>query len=222
MTRPVPSEMMQARLYLGHGLDELRVSHHNGPGARVALWVQGCRLRCTARCLNPHLLAPPTTAGVAVGEILARLRQVCREWGDLVEGISLLGGEPSEQPVGLAALLAGARASGLTTMVYTGHVLEDLRGEAVHDAWLRHTDLLVDGPFVDEAYAPDLAWRGSTNQRLLPLSSAYDEASMERAFREQGKGWSLYVGRGRVSVSGLQERTQAGEIERLVRRLRES
>jgi hypothetical protein len=49
-----------------------------------------------------------------------------------IEGVSLLGGEPFEQPAAVAELCAGVRALGLSVMVFSGFTLAELkaRGEA--------------------------------------------------------------------------------------------
>ena len=203
-------------LHLGHDPALLRATLHNGPGRRIALWVQGCRLRCTRRCLNPHLLTPAGGHSIEVAQLLAHLRAACVTEPEPVEGLTVLGGEPSEQPQALAELLAGAHALGLSTMVYTGHSLAELGAPA----WLGHCDLLVDGPFDPAREDPALAWRGSRNQRLLCLTDRYDPAALAAAFAAQGKGWSLELRPdGRVSMSGFQGRDEAAEIERLLRGL---
>ena len=66
-----------------------------GPGTRFAVWVQGCAIRCDG-CFNPHLWTSqggtPTTA-----EALAE-----RAINANVQGVTLLGGEPTEQAAALA------------------------------------------------------------------------------------------------------------------------
>jgi anaerobic ribonucleoside-triphosphate reductase activating protein len=198
--------MASQTIRLGHGLDRIRASLHNGPGWRGSIWLQGCRLRCTEICLNPHLLNPRGGQVVAVQAVVEQLRALSDTWCHPVEGVTILGGEPSEQPDALAALLQGAQSFGLTTMVYTGRTHEQLAATEVD--WLRHTDLLVDGPFVDAEYDEALPWRGSRNQRLLCLSPAYTESRLLSAWRKQRKAWSLLVTRdGGLSLSGLQKRT---------------
>ena len=91
------------------------------------------------------------------------------------DGISVLGGVPFAQPAGLAALLEAL--DGLHRCVYTGYTYAALRrladaptptGQAIARA-LRATDLLVDGPFARRLAGGAGLWRGSRNQRFLPL-----------------------------------------------------
>lgn len=92
-----------------------------------------------------------------------------------VEGITLLGGEPFEQPAGLATFARLAQDAGLSVMTFTGHLLADLRASTDSDVHmlLDATDLLVDGPYL--ADHPDLTrpWVGSTNQQFHFLTDRY-------------------------------------------------
>ena len=139
------------------------------------------------------------------------------------EGITILGGEPSEQPEGLAALLEEAHRNNWTTMVYSGHTYEHLKQQDSAQKWLSYTDILVDGPYKEEEYDDFIAWRGSRNQQILCLSNAYTPQILEERFQEQGKGFSIYVNeRGQISVSGIQNRDAAYSIEKLVNAKEES
>jgi len=88
-------------------------------------------------------------------------------------GVSLVGGEPLAQPEECAALCVALRDLGIHTIVYTGLVYEDILGlvEVVpaYQVILDHADVLVDGPFVRAEYDPDIAYRGSRNQRVIDL-----------------------------------------------------
>lgn len=202
-------------LRLATPLDGLRATLHNGPGWRISVWVQGCNLRCTSDCLNPHMLDPSGGYAVTVSDVVAALLETACDEGRPVEGITLLGGEPTEQADGGAELFERLQGEGWSTMLYSGYTLEALRrrGPAV-GRLLAATDLLVDGPFLPERYREDLAWRGSENQRIHCLSPRYDQTGLDAAFREQGKGFSLDVrADGSVAASGLQRRDAAADME---------
>ena len=94
-----------------------------------------------------------------------------------VEGLTLLGGEPFEQPGALAELARLVRARGQTVMTFTGYELDELRSAAspaVADL-LNHTDLLVDGRFEVKRLDTARPWVGSTNQRFHALTDRYAE-----------------------------------------------
>src|SRR5512137_685802 len=84
------------------------VTEAEGPGARFAVWVQGCAIRCPG-CCNPHMFDPEAGTPVDAGELLARLDRV----RDRVEGVTLLGGEPFAQATALDPFARGARERGL-------------------------------------------------------------------------------------------------------------
>lgn len=134
-----------------------------GPGRRFALWTQGCALRCKG-CCNPELFGAGGTE-VSVDELLARIAATPG-----IEGISLLGGEPTEQP-DLDALCAGVQALGLTVMLYSGHT----RAELDERKLLDHVDLLVDGRFDVHQRSDRRRWIGSENQQLHRLTDAYPD-----------------------------------------------
>ncbi|MGV3623726.1 MAG: 4Fe-4S single cluster domain-containing protein [Archangium sp.] len=141
-----------------------------GPGRRFALWVQGCSLRCPG-CCNPEMFAADKGGSMLeVEEVVAKILAV----PDL-EGISVLGGEPFEQPEALAELCARVRAAGLSVMIYTGYTLGELKARPSSEQLLMQVDLLVDGRF--EQSKPDTRrrWIGSTNQTMHFLSPRYSQ-----------------------------------------------
>ncbi|RMI31081.1 4Fe-4S single cluster domain-containing protein [Streptomyces triticirhizae] len=168
-----------------------------GPGWRAVIWVQGCPLRCRG-CLAEETL--PFSGGEL--RPVAELADWLAELPD-IEGVTLSGGEPFGQAGALAELLDAARARrpGLSAMAYSGFRLEALRrGTLAQRALLDRLDLLVDGPYV-EARHGDLLWRGSDNQRLLPLSDRYADIA-ERADTSAGIEVSVGAG-GTFSWAGV-------------------
>jgi anaerobic ribonucleoside-triphosphate reductase activating protein len=77
----------------------------------------------------------------------------------------------------LVGIIRAIRARAEVNVVcYTGYCHEELLSEAEPSrlALLSEIDLLIDGPYVQEQHA-NLLWRGSTNQRILKLSSRIPE-----------------------------------------------
>ncbi|NCO39962.1 MAG: hypothetical protein COZ06_02565 [Armatimonadetes bacterium CG_4_10_14_3_um_filter_66_18] len=147
--------------------DRLERSHVNGPGARAVLWLQGCRRGCPG-CYNlaaqeegPRLLATPRALWQWVQGLSG------------IEGVTLSGGEPLLQAGPLADFLELVRqGSSLSTMLYSGYLLEDIPSLPDGERVLGAVDLLVDGPF-EEAQPADDGWRGSLNQRIHCLTARY-------------------------------------------------
>lgn len=152
-----------------------RVAHRvacteaEGPGKRFALWFQGCPLRC-AGCCNPHFLNFTGGQLLPLETLALEITQAVSE--HRVEGITLLGGEPTAQPEAAAFLLRHAHTLGVNTLVFSGHSHEELqaRQHPAVDALLAQTDWLVDGPYDHTQPEPVRRFIGSANQRLLTLS----------------------------------------------------
>ena len=148
----------------------------NGEGVRVTLFVSGCTHRCKG-CFNAEAqdfaYGSPFTRETE-DEVLRALAP------GHIAGLSLLGGEPMEpeNQLALAPFLRRFReryGDGKSLWIYTGCIYEkDLLlpsrwRTGVTDDILSMTDVLVDGPFVEALKDPSLAFRGSSNQRILRL-----------------------------------------------------
>jgi anaerobic ribonucleoside-triphosphate reductase activating protein len=120
-----------------------------------------------------------------------------------VEGVTLLGGEPFEQPAASAELAHAARALGLSVMVFSGYELAALEARARREpavaALLAATDLLVDGPFDRAHPEPSRRWIGSSNQRMHFLSARYAEADPRFAAPNT---FEIRLRRSELSVNG--------------------
>lgn len=143
-----------------------------GPGRRFAVWTQGCAIRCPG-CCNPAFLrhAPnDLRPAEALGDELER----ARAHYDL-EGLSLLGGEPTEQAAALVPLATRARALGLSVMVFSGHTLAELRAspDPAVGQLLAACDLLVDGRYEATLRSTARRYIGSDNQVLHFLTDRY-------------------------------------------------
>lgn len=140
----------------------------DGPGLRLVVFCQGCPHHCPG-CQNPQTHLPIGGEWLRVEEIGQRLQP-----GDLKRGITFSGGEPFLQAGPLAQLARQVHALDKDVITYTGYVYERLQAMAREKAGvmalLDQTDLLIDGPFVLAQRSLALPFRGSRNQRLIPLS----------------------------------------------------
>jgi len=154
-----------------------------GPGARAVIWVQGC-LRACPGCIAPDLQPPDGGREATIASLAEWLLAIPD-----IDGLTLSGGEPMEQAAALAELIeqvAGHRD--LTTWCYTGYTLEQLVAEGNEDRLrlLALLDVLVDGPYVEDRHT-DLLWRGSDNQRILPLTPRGRTLVPDSAERGRGR-----------------------------------
>ena len=141
-----------------------------GPGRRIGIWTQGCSIHCPG-CVSLDTWKPDRSKSIETDVLIAWCKRVCEGQTD---GITISGGEPFDQPKALGALLDGLirwrRASGLAfdILCYSGYRVERLR--KAHPRLLERIDALMCDPFVD-GLATERPWRGSDNQRLVPLSA---------------------------------------------------
>jgi anaerobic ribonucleoside-triphosphate reductase activating protein len=137
------------------------------PGRRFAVWFQGCPLRCLG-CCNPEMLPFDESLSVPLNCVIDLLRST-----DDIEGISLLGGEPFAHMPAATALAQAARNLGLSVMIYSGFVLNELRARSDTMELLSLTDVLVDGPYFREQPETTRRWVGSANQVVHFLTHRY-------------------------------------------------
>lgn len=150
----------------------------NGEGVRVSLFVSGCTHHCKG-CFNEE--AQDFNYGaIFTPEIEVELFDALAP--SHIAGLTLLGGEPME-PSNQVALLPFLRrfrekfGNTKTLWIYTGCTIEQLKDTSsrwhtdVTDEILSMTDVLVDGPFIEELKDISLQFRGSSNQRILRLKT---------------------------------------------------
>ena len=138
-----------------------------GYGRRVGLWLQGCSIGCVG-CIARDTWAPDPATRVEVSELV----DWCASLPPAeVDGVTISGGEPFDQPEALAALLTGLRgwatAGGRDLLCYSGRSLAALTHRFTDILDL--LDVVIPGPYV-ESEAPGKIWRGSANQELVPLT----------------------------------------------------
>lgn len=141
-----------------------------GPGRRIGIWFQGCSLGCRG-CMSPETWAADDGRAVSADDVVRWCQTVQR--GGVVDGVTISGGEPFEQPAALAELLEAlcrwrrTLALDVDLLCYSGLPLARLRRD--HGDVLALLDAVIPEPFV--VGRPDGGrWRGSDNQPVVPLS----------------------------------------------------
>jgi anaerobic ribonucleoside-triphosphate reductase activating protein len=143
-------------------------SSTNGPGMRMAIWLQGCSHGCPG-CFNPethslsdHWLVAPD-----------RLATIVQETGEHIEGVTMSGGEPLQQAAALLPFLRSVKTgTTLSVVLFSGFTMSEIEQIPEGPEILACTDVLVAGRFVQEKRRPR-GLRGSSNQRLHLLSKRY-------------------------------------------------
>jgi len=143
-----------------------------GPGKRLAIWFQGCPMRCSG-CCNPEMLSFDGGRQVSIDELAANIASAHEKYE--IEGITLLGGEPLAHAAASAALAGQAQSRGLSVMVFSGYTIEEARAlpDPAVARLLAQTDILVDGRYEKDLPDAKRRWIGSTNQRIHFLTNRY-------------------------------------------------
>lgn len=136
----------------------------DGTKVRCTLYLSGCSHRCKG-CHNPETWdfnGGKEFDGDAKEELFSYLAL------PYIDGITISGGDPMDSYEDVLGLILEIKDKfpSKTIWVYTGYTLEQLI-ETSKEAILDHIDVLVDGEYVEELRDVTLAFRGSSNQRIL-------------------------------------------------------
>ncbi|WP_240355672.1 4Fe-4S single cluster domain-containing protein [Mycobacterium bourgelatii] len=181
-----------------------------GFGVRAGIWFQGCTLYCRG-CVSRDTWAFDESRCCDVEAVLAWLDGL-----GALDGITISGGEPTDQPTALRTLLEALKGRDIDTdvLMYSGRTYERLR---VDFPWLWDglVDVLISDPF-EQDQAGDVALRGSANQRVHRLTDLalrrYPEEDFEQRYSLQRQQISINVDDHAVWMVGI---PKPGDLARL-------
>lgn len=137
-----------------------------GPGRRIVLWTQGCTIRCKG-CTNKHLYSREGAKTMTSHELMERCMQTPH-----IEGITLHGGEPTDQIEDLLPVIKKLHESNFSIILFTGREIEELNSK-IQLEFLQQCDLVICGPFVQSKLNRNLHFRGSENQRVIKIGDRF-------------------------------------------------
>jgi anaerobic ribonucleoside-triphosphate reductase activating protein len=197
----------------------LAKAHHPvtslGPGRRAGIWTQGCTLHCPG-CLSRDTWAADPATAIPVAAVLGWLKSL-----DQVDGVTISGGEPFQQPEALRELLLGIRAwasPDVDVLVYSGYAMSRLRASVRSREILQLCDAVVAGPYIERLNSTDSGhrWRGSANQRIIAVSALGRKRYGDAECGETRPHMQVSVEGDRIYYIGIPRR---GDMERLTERL---
>ncbi|CAM2809611.1 radical SAM protein [Mycobacterium intermedium] len=172
-----------------------------GFGVRAGIWFQGCTLYCRG-CVSRDTWAFDGSRRCDVEAVLAWLDGL-----GALDGITISGGEPTDQPAALRTLLEALkdRDDDTDVLMFSGRTYERLRVD-VPWLWDGLVDLLISDPF-EQDRVDDVALRGSTNQRVHRLTDLgqrrYPEEDFEQRYSAQRQQISVNVDEQSVWMVGI-------------------
>nr|NLI49212.1 radical SAM protein [Propionibacterium sp.] len=134
-----------------------------GPGRRVAVWVQGCALACPG-CASRDTWDAAAGTLVPVTALADRLADAVA--ADGLDGLTLTGGEPTDQAAALTALVVALRERrpGLDVLLFTGRELSAAR--ALAPGLVAASTCVVAGPYRRDRATPGHRLLATANQEL--------------------------------------------------------
>lgn len=148
-----------------------------GYGRRAGIWLQGCTIRC-AGCIAVDTWNPRGGLAMPVGDVVDWLAEIAESG---LDGVTISGGEPTDQPESLQALLQAIRDrlghDSLDILLFTGRSESWVTG--VGRSVVSGADAVMTEPFVQEQ-AGARPLRGSDNQVLLTFTElGFDRYGVE-------------------------------------------
>lgn len=154
----------------------------DGPGVRAAIFLSGCTHNCPG-CHNPQTHDPCFGSQIDELTINNIAHNIHRR--SFLSGITLTGGDPLYDTDKTYQFLyslrnrMGNRWDTLSVWLYTGYTWEKLMKLYPTFENLRSLlsmiDVIVDGPFIQSQADKTLAFRGSTNQRLIDVQKSLQQ-----------------------------------------------
>lgn len=168
-----------------------------GPGERIGIWLAGCSRNCKG-CISTDFKSETAGRRIEVGRLIEMIKKYFlydkelfltqeNRFSDLSNkyesgegkdiftekrcGVTISGGEPFIQPVGLNALVREIKKYTEDIIIFTGYLYEELlekKDENINQI-LSMTGMLVDGPYIDNLN-DGIGMRGSSNQRFIVLN----------------------------------------------------
>lgn len=152
-------------------LDILDCDILDGDGVRVTLFVSGCSHHCKG-CQNPKSWGAFNGKEFTQDTVQKILKALDR---DYIDGLTLSGGDPlfMQNRLEITKLCKAVKKAfpNKTIWLYTGYKYEEIETLEV----LKYVDVLVDGKFKLNLRDVTLAFKGSSNQRIIDVQKSLKE-----------------------------------------------
>ena len=143
----------------------------NGQNVRLALWVSGCNHHCK-NCHNPESWDCNAGKPFTEDDLNRLIAELSLPYYD---GLTLTGGDPLHQnnieDITKLVIKVKERLPMKTIWLYTGCVFDNVK----HLEMMNYIDVLVDGEYVEALRDTTLAFKGSSNQRVIDVQKSLKE-----------------------------------------------
>lgn len=189
-----------------------------GPGKRIGIWVAGCSRRCPG-CANPELWEAKQEQEISVESLVKAVDALMETRQGEVDGFTISGGEPFEQPEELLRLVDSLRERSSDILIFSGYTREALQQNTAAEQVLNRIAVLVDGSYEEENNRGEIL-RGSANQQIWYQQEEVREQyeTYIRAHEGQLLVENFRVGDGVIAVGIHKKDFQAKLTEQLRKR----
>lgn len=156
-----------------------------GPGNRVAIWMAGCKRQCVG-CANPELQDATGIKDISIDILRSAILQFVKSAGCNVEGFTITGGEPFEQPEALMEIIEMCHEFCNDILVFSGNVRAELA--KYEDDIISNISVLIDGKYI-EAQNNGHPLKGSDNQVIHYIDESVREKYQKYFDRMDGKNY---------------------------------
>lgn len=180
-----------------------------GPGNRIAIWFDGCKHKCKG-CSNPELWEFDDRYKTNVNNIMDLVTEIAKK--NQVDGITLTGGDPFEQPEALESIIDAIRVITNDIIVYTGYEYLEIKDKFA--SILSKISLLIDGKYEEDKNEGAIL-RGSYNQKIICLNKEY-KGLYENYLKENTSSiQNFYIDKSVISV-GIHKPGYDNKLEKIL------
>jgi len=149
-------------------LDIIHDSIVDGNGLRIVIFFSGCSHHCY-QCHNPQSWDVNNGVAKSTEEIINEIKK-----NSIAQGVSFSGGDPFYQAKEIKVLAEKIKQIPMDIWIYTGYTFEEIISSGNEDMieLLKLCDVLVDGKYIHEMRDIRLAFRGSSNQRIIDIQKS--------------------------------------------------
>jgi anaerobic ribonucleoside-triphosphate reductase activating protein len=140
-----------------------------GPGCRFVIWSQGCSIRCNG-CWNKEMWNFEIKNEISANELFELIVKEKK----LIEGVTILGGEPFDQYEELLILVKLIRETELNIIIYTGYTQNELVDKKNTEIF-NYLDILISEKYDKSLRITNGGLIGSSNQRITFLTDKYSQ-----------------------------------------------
>ena len=152
---------MIKKVRIGKILNESLV---NGEGVRTVIFFSGCNKFCRG-CHNVELQDFNAGYDITIEELVNKVL----ENKDMIDGVTLSGGDPLCQYMGCLELCRELKKHGINIWLYTGETFDKVLLK--YNSIVDFIDVMVDGMYEESLKDGNLRYRGSSNQGIIYFDS---------------------------------------------------